>query len=183
MANWIASRCDNTTETYVVDIKDLKNPTTGMVISADNGVTKESLVCVTLIEESLELSTLILVNGPYSSCLECFNKIDKGVGFSDCFGKNDFTIFSSNLKEVPQINKVYDINLNIEKLNITGCFTYTGYNDVKPKEGTIMNRAIVEFDSCEKCNPYKGNISKWTESISNSEKFINLRDNYIGIIK
>jgi hypothetical protein len=186
MANWLASRCDNTSETYVVNLGDLSGEI-GMVISAP---IEGGDICLSLIEESISEAKITIGGGPYDSCIQCFNNLNQVIGFASCFDKIDFTIPTTDLKELPQVNKVYDVDVTIpsdrkggEDIIIKGCFTYVGYNEVKPPKNIRFNSAIIEFDSCEKCSPYKSNLISWGERVGKTESFNKLRDNYTNIFK
>jgi hypothetical protein len=191
MANWLARRCDNAEQTYIVDLGDLRGEA-GMVISAITG-DEGSLLCVSLIEERIDVDTAELrySSGPYTDCLSCFNDIDPDLSFISCFKETDFDVLASSLRleAVPQIGKVYKVDVTIpasekrgKETVIKGCFTYEGYSDRATRAGIVSNAPIVEFDTCGSCNPYRSNLPKWSERVSKSESFTNLRDNYIRII-
>jgi hypothetical protein len=191
MANWLARRCDNAEQTYIVDLGDLIGEV-GMVISAITG-DEGSLLCVSLIEDRIDVdeAELIYSSGPYADCLSCFNDIDPDLSFISCFEETDFDVLASilTLKAVPQIGKVYKVDLTIPALErggketvIKGCFTYEGYSDRATRAGIVSNAPIVEFDTCGSCNPYRSNLPGWSEKVSKSESFTNLRDNYTIII-
>jgi hypothetical protein len=183
MANWLASRCDNTSETYVVDLRGKFSGETGMVILGSDGLS--SKVCLTLIEETLDLATLIIDGGPYGNCLECFNKTLFTILFTNCFGGTDLIMDSSGLKFVPQVGMVYNMDVTIDDgkvtTNLKDCFTYGGLSGSLPSKIKI-NDAPTEYDTCELCNPYKGKLADWESNVSSSEKFTNLRTNYTNIV-
>jgi len=186
MANWLASRCDNTSETYVVDLGDLSGEI-GMVISAP---IEGGNICLSLTKEVNKEAKISIGDGPYDSCIQCFNNLNQVIGFTSCFDRNDFTIPTTDLKEVPQVNKVYDVDVTIpgerkgdEDIIIKGCFTYVGYSDIEPPRNIRFNREIIEFDSCEKCSPYKSNLINWGERVGKTESFNKLRNNYTNIFK
>jgi hypothetical protein len=172
MANWIVSRCDNPSETYVVDLIDL-SVKQGQIISFS---IEGRLVCGTLVEQTEDRAKYV-VDSTYESCLECLNKINVPLRFLTCFGEGNIIIPSSVINFVPKLSQVYNLDLTVvigldfriengETINIKDCYVYNGYTEEAPVGDFTFNEVPNEYDSCEKCNPYKSEISKWSENVS-----------------
>ena len=182
MANWIANRCDNSSETLIIDTKDAV-VTTGSTVSVGG---KQGSLCYTLVEQTLDEANTS-IGDVYDSCLECLIKAEVMLAFKPCFSGEELIIPSNLLKFVPQIDTVYKLNLSItieDKkrstiINIKDCYTYSGYIDAKPVGDIKFNSNSIEYNTCEECNPYVSNKKKWDETVS--KKFDkDARDSYLN---
>jgi len=165
MANWIVNRCDNPSENFIVDLIDL-SVKKGQIISFS---IEGRLVCGTLVEQTKDI-TKYVVDSTYESCLEGLNNINVPLIFSNCFGAGNIIIPSSVINFVPKLSQVYNLDLTVviggETINIKDCYVYNGYTEEAPVGDFTFNEVPKEYDSCEKCNPYKSEISKWSENVS-----------------
>jgi hypothetical protein len=180
MANWIASRCDNSSETLIIDTEDAV-VTTGSTVSVGG---KQGSLCYTLVEQTLNKANTS-IGDVFDSCLECLIKAEVMLAFKPCFSGDELIIPSNLLNFVPQIDTVYKLNLTItiegkrsEIININGCYTYSGYIDAKPVGDIKFNSESIEYNTCEECNPYVSNKKKWDEMVSS--KFEGARDSYLN---
>jgi hypothetical protein len=169
MANWIVNRCDNPSENFIVDLIDL-SVKKGQIISFS---IEGRLVCGTLVEQTEDI-TKYVVDSTYESCLECLNNINVPLRFLTCFGEGNIIIPSSSINFVPELSQVYNLNLTVvigdnfdsETINIKDCYTYDNYTEVTPVGDFTFNEIPKSYDKCEECNPYKSQITKWSENVS-----------------
>ena len=182
MANWIVNRCDNPSENFIVNLIDL-SVKKGQTISFS---IEGRLVCGTLVEQTEDI-TKYVVDSTYESCLECLNNINVPLSFSTCFGEGNIIIPSSVINFVPNPSQVYNLDLTVviggkfsgETINIKDCYVYNGSSEEAPVGDFTFNEVPNEYDSCEKCNPYKSEISNWSENVSKlvgkaKESYLNL---------
>lgn len=177
MANWIASRCDNPLDTLIIDVKDEK-VTTGTTVSVD---VKDVQVCFTLVEQTLGEANFG-IGKIYDSCLNCLNSVSTPMVFSACFdGKfNELVIPGSALPFQPIAGKYYNLDLTItgkEINNINDCYSYVNYTATKPDDDFKFNNKPSEYETCEKCAPFKSAKLLWNDSVSSS--FANSKNSYI----
>jgi len=182
MGNWIASRCDKTSQTDIIDVKFEANSGQTVITNIDG-----FNVCYTLIEPTIAEGKYGAETS-YGSCLECLNNSSSSLVFKPCFSGDELIIPSNLLNFVPQIDTVYKLNLTItiegkrsEIININDCYTYAGYVDAKPVGDIKFNSESIEYNTCEECNPYVSNKKKWDETVSN--KFEGVRDSYLNNFK
>lgn len=164
MANWIANRCDNPSQMDIVDVKFEAN--SGQTISVN---IEGFNYCYTLIEPTIN-EAKYGSDTSYDSCLECLNNSEAVLTFKPCFDGEELIILSNLLKFVPQVDKTYKLNLTItigkEETNINDCYVYGGYVDAKPDGDIKFNSDSIEYKTCDECNPYKSNKTKFNEAIA-----------------
>jgi hypothetical protein len=159
MANWIASRCDNPSNTIIIDVKD-EIVTTGTTVGVN--FREGENFCFTLVEQTLTETTNDFTQ-IYDSCLECLINSEVMLAFKPCFSGDELVIPSNLLKFVPQIDTVYKLNLSItienkseiRIININDCYIYAGYVDTKPVGDIKFNSNSIEYNTCEECAPFK----------------------------
>ena len=157
MANWIASRCDNPSNTIIIDVKD-EIVTTGTTVGV-NFRGGENF-CFTLVEQTLTKATNNFTQ-IYDSCLDCLNSVSTSMVFTSCFrgGFDELIIPGSALPFQPMVDKYYNLNLTItegkESYNINDCYQYINYTSLLPEGEFNFNNTPSEYESCKKCAPFK----------------------------
>jgi len=191
---WIVKKCDDESQTFVVNGGEYPNITTGstLLVSYD----KTSFCCEVVSETQQEQTAEIIEET--TSCLDCFINLRVSLEFLNCFKDESIILDSGIFSLVPQINKVYSLDITIDgvsediknetllearkpenSVTVKGCFTYIGQSLRGSSKGRF-NSDVIEFDSCEKCSPYNYNLSDWYDKIKDKQS--NSRQEYLSII-
>lgn len=178
---WLIKRCDNNSDTFVADLGGFSAATAGAIISIDK-------YCYSLMEKSSGFSKTPVFE-LHETCLGCFNKQSTTVLFTNCNSESeDILMNSGNLKFVPNLSDVYDVNILIEGNGketkiITGCYTYNGYSDRPLPENVkiLQNGEFNSFKSCDDCvGPYIKDLQAWGAKLSIKSK--ESKQSYLNLI-